>query len=204
MRLSKKPDKAKPPAEPEWVTSRLLPDALAAIEGEKRITVLDLGPGDASTVNFLAQYNARIHFLDLLDCPEVVHPPDELTLASAIKISQRNISLPRDVRFDVILFWDYLHYLQLPMLEAMSATLQSHLLKSTRGYAFGALHSDQQLDHSPFGIAGMDKLVPRPAQGQSGIKAYPQQRLSEHFLCMRIAKATLLREGRLELLMEAS
>ncbi|MEM9622971.1 MAG: hypothetical protein AAF993_15070 [Pseudomonadota bacterium] len=208
MRLSKKPAKtaeaAQPADKPETVNSRLLPEALTGLESEQRLAILDLGPGDAATVSFFSQFNARMFFLDLLDCEEIIDPPEDLSLADAIKICQRHIKLPHDVYFDVVLLWDYLHYLQVPMLEALSATLQSHLMRHARGYGFGALHGDQPLQRIRYGIAGAAALVSRPPEPHVPFKAYSQQRLNEHFLCMRIGKATLLQEGRLELLFEAN
>ncbi len=165
--------------------------------------MLDLGPGNAGTVNFLSQFNAKIVFLDILDCAELINAPEDLSLADAIRLCQQHIQLPADTRFDVLLLWDYLHHMNLTVLEGLSATLQNSLHRSTMGYGFGALHSNQTLDHLQYGLTAMDRLTQREANPPGTFTPHPQQRLSEHFLCMRIAKSTLLQGGRLEMLFEA-
>jgi len=71
MALPKSLAKNMPGPGDAYIASRLIGELFAGYEEEDRITVLDLGPGNAATVNFLSRYRSRIFFADLLDHP---HP----------------------------------------------------------------------------------------------------------------------------------
>lgn len=185
------------------VASRLLRELFAGFEPDDHITVLDLGPGNASTVAFLSQYRAKVYFADLLAHAPPVDSSDEVDTAEFSVWLQQQLALPANVQFDVCLMWDYLHYLDLPTLAALSSVLQPYLHRDTRGYAFGALHGKKPTDSNSYGIADLDNLAAVPMQNEPVYLPHSQQRLSEHFAALRIARGTLLREGRLELLLES-
>ena len=182
------------------VQSRLLPELFAGYEEGDPLTVLDLGTGSASTVAFLSRFRAKIFFADLLEHPMSLaagSEPNSLGLQQAIA---RQLALPDDIQIDVCLLWDYLHYIELPTLEALSTVLSPRLHRSSRGYGFGALHGHKPLDSNRYGIADRNHLIAQPEPNEPKYHAHSQQRLNEHFPAMRIRRGTLLREGRLELL----
>lgn len=192
-----------PSAKQVHTTSRLLPELLRGFEPGDRITVLDLGPGNASTVDFLARFKSRIYFADLTDNPVIaandMDTPHE-TLAGFI---QRQLSVPSGTQIDICLFWDYLHFIDLKTIDALSQVLQPLLHSNSRGYGFGALHGGRPEDVSLYGIADVDTLTSTTITSQPKYIAHSQQKLSEHLLSLRISRGTLLREGRLELLFES-
>lgn len=166
--------------------------------------MLDLGVGSASTVAFLSQFRARIFFADLLEHPTALQPgetPNTLGLQQAIA---RQLALPDGIMLDVCLLWDYLHYVELATLEALSAVLQPRLHRDSRGYGFGALHGHRPQDANRYGIADRENLIAHPQPEEPRYYAHSQQRLNEHFPAMHIRRGTLLREGRLELLFTTS
>ena len=114
----------------------------------------------------------------------------------------QQLGLSEDTRINVCLMWDYLHYLDLQTLEVLSAILQPQLAKGARGYGFGCLRGKQPDDTSHYGIANIEHLATQPVTQQSRYFAHSQQDLGEHFPALHISRATLLREGRLELLLE--
>ncbi len=205
MRRSKKP--AEPPAtdtERQLVSTRLLDEVFAGLEPVYRPTVLDLGPGDPNTVSYLSQFNARVFFLDLTDSPELFNAPDDISPADALALMEEHLYIPPDTLFDILLFWDYLHLLNQPMLEALATYLQPFIHPAARGYGFGTMRRTGNPSLNRYGIHSSDKLIPRPSlNADLPYHSHSQQKLAAHFLCMQISKATLLREGDLELLFTA-
>lgn len=197
-----------PPAkEPEGVTSRLLPRLLEAVESHERVNVLDAGSGAQSTVDFFASRNSRIHFVDLYRCDLVVNPPEELDVASACSAFEDYFRFPDDLRFDICLFWDTFHHMSLTALEGFSRALAAHLGPDTLGYGFGSIRSgavahelDTSASYHRYGVQDADHLLLRSAILPGRYHSHTQQQLDEHFPAMVIQKATLLQEGRLELL----
>ncbi|MGE0624820.1 MAG: hypothetical protein AB7I04_17550 [Pseudomonadales bacterium] len=198
-----------PRAEPDAVASRLLPMLLEGIENRGRIQVLDAGPGAQSTVDFFAGYNARIHFTDLLGCELLTDPPEAPDTRAAAEAFTRYLDLPDDLIFDVCLFWDTFHHIDLIALEGLSRALAPHVGPGTLGYGFGALHAgaragDPTLNsgrgHYRYGILRGTHLLLRPGESGTRYHAHTQQQITEHFAALTIQRATLLQEGRLELL----
>ena len=206
LRLSRKrasPSQTQAPTTPqvEQLNSRLLPEVFANFEPNDPIRVLDLGPGQADTLSFLTQFSAKVTFLDLsdLDWPDST---EEITPAQAITVCQQTISLPDQSKFDVVLFWDALHHLSAPLLEGLSARLFDHTHKGTLGFGFGSLQSDRLHKPANYSLIDQQHIKVRHNNDGQSFSAHSQQQLTEHFVCMHIAKATLLQEGKLELLFE--
>lgn len=196
-------------ARPQTVSSRLLPLLLEQIESRERIHVLDMGSGAQSTLNFFAGRNAAIHFVDLFSCELVVQPPDELSTADACELLVQYLRLPDGLTFDVCMFWDALHYLSLGALEGLSRALAPHLGPQSLGYGFGSLHSGARAEEPGwrpentgcrYGIEDGAHLRLTGVEREGRYHAHSQQQLDEFFPALSIQKATLLQEGRLELL----
>lgn len=194
---------------PATVASRLLPLLLEQIEQRPRINVLDLGSGSQSTLNFFIGRNAAIHFVDLFSAELVVSPPEEVNTADACAQLLQYLRLPDDLVFDVCMFWDALHYLSLPALEGLSRALAPHLGPGTLGYGFGSLASGARSEEPGwrpeakgyrYGIEDGAHLTLSEVEREGRYWAHTQQQLEEFFPALSIHKATLLQEGRLELL----
>ena len=204
MRLSRKPANSDFSARPDLsqggqvLASRLLPEVFEGHQPGDRLSVLDLGTGNAKTVQFLSQFQAKVHFVDLAEHAELLGQKD-LTAAQALTTCTQLLGLPSTARYDIVMLWDVVHYLSPGMLEALSSVLEPHTLKHTKGYGFGSLQSDRI--HQPFacGIVDEAQIVLEPSEGLPYC-AHSQQQMNQK--CMRIAKATLLQEGKLELLFE--
>ena len=203
-------------AERELITSGLLPSLLEGCEERDRTVVLDAGSGAQCTVEYFSKYNGRIHFVDLYSCellanvrkendPKETVPEEkvleEIDADSACEIFLDFLTLPQDVTFDICLLWDVLLYVDLPVLEGLSRALSPHIDRQTLGYAFGSHHATT-LDNSRYGISDESHLEVRSQGADSIGQYYPhsQQQLAEHFNCLAIQRATLLKGGRLELL----
>jgi hypothetical protein len=193
----------KPVAEhQELIASRLLPMLLEGIEEHDRLVVLDVGAGVQSTVDFFAPYNTHIHFVDLYSSPLLVSPPEEIDAETARRLFGEYLCLS-EVTFDVCLFWDALHRVDLPLLSGLSQALRPHLHRGTRGYAFGTLYGNT-LDHHSYGICDFEHLSARATDIKGRYFTHTQRLIDEHFTSFTIERTTLLRTGRLELLLGAN
>lgn len=177
-----------------------MPEVFGGFEPGQRLTVLDLGPGNTSTVNFLSQFACKIVFADLLDHPVIRNPPQDTDTATIAGFISRQIAMPEGSQVDICLLWDYLHYIDLTTVEALSSVIHPWLHADSKGYGFGALHGTRPSDTNEYGIHAIDALAARPSAEQTAYFAHSQQRLNEHFGALKIMRGTLLREGRLELL----
>lgn len=195
------------------VTTRLLTEVFAGIEPGEPLVVVDLGPGCASTLNFLSQYRAKVFFADLPSCLPLRSSQENFAAYDTdylVEFTKQHIGLAADTQIDICLFWDFLHYLELDRLPILAQALGDHMHRGTRAHGFGALHTDQPTDHCQYGIADLEHLQPLPMDSGSSDEAshrhhtHSQMQIAEHLTCLRIARGTLLREGRLEILFEAS
>ena len=186
----------------ELIVSRLLPMLLEGVEEHDRLVVLDVGAGVQSTVDFFGQYNTHIHFVDLYSSPLLVAPPEEIDAETACRLFREYLCLS-EVTFDICLFWDALHRVDLVLLQGLSLALRPHLHRGTRGFAFGTLYGNT-LDHHSYGICDFEHLAARATDSKGRFFAHTQKLIDEHFASFVIERATLLRTGRLELLLGAN
>ena len=184
----------------ETISSRLLPMILERLDDEDRIVVLDSGSGSQSTLDFFSGLPTQLHFVDLFAAEVVTNPPEELTEAGAADAFTAHLDLPADIVFDVCLFWDVLQHLEPVQIRGLSRALAPHLSGQTLGYGFGTLHG-QDPGNFRYGIQDRSHLTARPISRTTGYRGYSQQQLDENFSCLGSQRATLLQEGRLELLL---
>ena len=191
----------------DLVSSLLLPTVFEGYEPAEPLTVLDVGSGKSSTLNFLTQYHTHVVFCDLF-AQETTTADADATDAErenyALEVLQKALEETAINKIDVCLFWDYLHHLDRPSLRAFSAALGPYLSRDSRGYAFGAPHTHTPLDQNEYSIHDVRHLARKPSPTSRAAGAHSQKVLSEHFGAFTIIKGTLLREGRLELYLEAN
>lgn len=198
----------------QGVATRLLGEALSGFEERcEKLTVVDLGPGDANTVNFFSQLDCPVSLV-FTDCSDVLadiqpaedgQTPEFLDIVKALR---EGMALPLDhdqpKPIDVLLVWDYLHLFDLQALEALSTVLQPHVHSDTRGFGFGTLHNHQALPRQHYGILGADQLSIKADEAATLPHCHSQQTLNEYFLCLKISRGTLLQQGILELYFSAA
>lgn len=194
----------------EAVSSRLLPMLLASLEPRRHINVLDVSGGAQSTLNFFQDLNAKIHFVDLFSSGLLLDPPEEISAPDARRLFRDYLDVPSDVVFDVCLFWDAFHHMDLNVLQGFSLALTPHIDHRSLGYGFGALYSGAKAEegmpvvpseHYRYGILDESHLALQPAELTGHYFSHSQQQISEHFAALTIRRATLLRDSRLELLL---
>ena len=184
----------------QTLSSQLIANVFEPWESCTGLRVLDFGGGAQATLEFLARYQPRVYFADLLAEPDpaICDPhADEYTLSEGL---QSALALPRGLQFDVILFWDFMHYLPPNALQALSAVLYPHVHVRTRGYGFGALRSASLMHRQLFSIVDDHTLRVEAHHNDAPFYGHTQQLLNERFGALNPVRATLLKEGRLELL----
>ena len=189
------------------VTSRLLPQVFANIDQRKSIQVLDLGGGSAQTVAFFSSLPAksRIIFADTLELVDVrlnTLEDEEVDFSQAVEAWRQHLGLSPADKIDYLLLWDYLHYFKPAAVEALSSALLPHIHQETKGYGFGSLHSDMPMPGGTYALDTEETLLIKQSP-EPLLYSHSQQVIADHFMCMRISRGTLLREGHLELLFEA-
>ena len=194
------------------VPSRLLTQLLEHLEDrDEDLCVLDLGPGTPGSVDFFASLPCRTKLTfvdadavleDMQSREAALEEGESLDFTTLLDVWAKALELPLKQDIDLLLLWDHPHKFPLLAIEALSSALQPHIHKGTAGYAFGTLHSDQPMQPYRYSIHDATSVAMRPLENDALPYSHSQQALAENFVCMRIARGTLLREGHLELLLE--
>lgn len=192
---------------PKRLTSRLLPQLFEGIEDKESVSVLDLGGGTPATLAFFSNLEvpARVIFGDVITQSQNFKPEGGEAAVNFDSVVQRwrdYLDLDAADQVDYLLIWDFLHYFEPPVIEALSYALQPHLHRSTKAYGFGTLRSDRPLNGSRCAVSDATSLNMTPSKEPLPF-SHSQQVISENFVCLQITRATLLQEGHLELLFEA-
>ncbi len=192
---------------PKRLTSRLLPQLFDGIEDKQNVSVLDLGGGTPSTLAFFSNLDvpARVIFGDVMTERHNFQPEgDEVAtnFDSAVQRWRDYLDLDTADQIDYLLVWDFLHYFEPRVVEALSYALQPHVHRSTKAYGFGTLRSDSPLNGSRCAVSDAASLNMMPLPEPLPF-SHSQQVIAENFVCLQITRATLLQEGHLELLFEA-
>ncbi|NKC00600.1 MAG: hypothetical protein GKR90_19200 [Pseudomonadales bacterium] len=200
-------EKASTADAPQLVKSRLLPQLFAGLNDRAHISVLDLGAGSAATLSFFGQLEtpAKITFADALDLTGQLRPATDdepFDFSQTVQIWQSHLALQSGDQIDYLLMWDYLHYFEPSVIEALSSALQPYVHRESRGYGFGSLHSDKPIRGGVYAIGDEESVAITPDPAPLPF-AHSQQVIADNFVCMQITRGTLLQEGHLELLFEA-
>lgn len=190
--------------------TQLLPVLLDRFEAEQPLTVLDVGQGVGDTVRFFSRFRCRLHFAGLYDLVEQSDPPEDQADAYFDDLFIRGFRFPADTRFDVCLLWDFLNYLPVPAVGAFSAALRPYLHRGTLAHGFGSFKANAPAlsvttsEPHLYGVGDVDRLTVRPRPGGRA-PAYPHSRrvLADSLTCFEIGRGTLLKDGTMELLLEA-
>ncbi len=191
--------------------TQLLPLLLERLEDGQPLTVLDVGQGVGDTVRFFSRYPCRLHFAGLFDVIEQAEPPDEDPDSYFDDLLVRACRFPSGTRFDICLLWDFLDYLPVPALRSFSAALRPYLHSGSLGHGFGTFKASTQFvpgtGHDGallYGVADLGRLSARPRPGGLPARfAHSRQVLTEALGCFEIVRGTLLKQGTMELLLEA-
>jgi SAM-dependent methyltransferase len=189
----------------------LLPLLLERFDPEQPLTVLDVGNGVAETVEFFSRYRCRLHFTSFIDDLDLTALPEEGVEDYLDDTFAKLCNFPPDTRFDVCLLWDFLNYLPVPALRSFSRVLRPYLHRQSHGHGFGSFKANAPAmartssdTAVQYGVYDVDKFLVRP-RPEGTPPGYPHSRavLADSLACFEIVRGTLLKEGTMELLLQA-
>jgi len=184
-------------------TSKLLPGLFEHIDQDRRISVLNIGPALAETVDFLSTYRCKLYIADLFS--ELPFAVDEEAQDSLAQQFSSSLMLPANCQIDLCLFWDIFNYLTPPAIAALEEVLAPHLQPTTQAHAFTVHKVKSPQGNQLYSIASTDSVVVRKrTQALSFYTPHGQGALKNMLKRFRVDRSVLLGDGRLELLLRAA
>jgi len=183
----------------------LFPTLFKRIKLDRRLSVLEIGPALPETIEFFSQFRCRLHFAAMYTDPVLEMQSGEYTEADLAEHIERSFGFPKDTRFDLCLFWDFLNYLDDKALRAFNTALRPYLYKSTRAHAFTVRTLNTKFANQLYGIEQAHMFSIRPRSGKQARTTPHTQAILVNLLSnFDIDQGMLLPDGRLEVLMTAS
>jgi len=184
--------------------SQLLPLLLGQLDIGRQITVLEVGRARPDTVDFFSQFKCRIHFADLYSAELLSNPPEEISQQQLQKEFRTLFNFPTGTWLNLILFWDFLNYLDTNLLKAFCSAINPYLQQGTLGHGFGMRNAATSLANQEYGIHDLESFnVTRRDTAQLPYFPLPQAKLQEGLSCFTIDRGMLLPDGRQEMLLSA-
>jgi len=190
------------------LNSKLFAEMIERLGLNRPLRILDFGPASSQTLEFFSGSPCKLFFADLYSEPLVLqqqrpdpeNPPSEAALVQAFG---EFLHFPHGTRFDLILFWDVLNFIDAPSVRALGMTLVPFLHRATLGHGFGVLNSKTRLTPMRYSIAEADTLSCRPREDQlQALYPHPQAELERTLVCLEVSRRVLLGDGRLEVLLQ--
>ena len=183
----------------------LLPALIKRINPDRRLSVLEIGPALPETVEFFSQYKCRLHFAAMYTDPILQLQSGEYTEAELVDHLEQTFDFPKNTRFDICMFWDFLNYLDDKALRAFNTAIRPYLHKSTRAHAFTVRTLNTSFSNQQYGIEQAHMFSIRPRAGKQARTTPHTQAILVNLLShFDIDQGMLLPDGRLEILMTAS
>ena len=183
----------------------LFPALIKRINPDRRLSVLEIGPALPETVEFFSQYKCRLHFAAMYTDPILQLQSGEYTEAELVDHLEQTFDFPKNTRFDICMFWDFLNYLDDKALRAFNTAIRPYLHKSTRAHAFTVRTLNTSFSNQQYGIEQAHMFSIRPRAGKQARTTPHTQAILVNLLShFDIDQGMLLPDGRLEILMTAS
>jgi hypothetical protein len=183
--------------------SKLFPSLFRLRDVNRRLTVLEIGPALPETVNFFSQFKCRLNFVDLFNEPFVRDQQGQLSETELRHAFEGLLRFPAETRFDLVLLWDFLCYLDDPALKAFNAALRPWVGAGTRAHGFGAHHMAIRLENLQFGVQDEETFCVRKRHAEE-IPHHPHSQIEMHEMltCFDFERGLLLPNGKLEMLLK--
>jgi hypothetical protein len=123
--------------------SLAFPALVERFDEGRKYQILDLGPAYGRNVEFFSQFSCKLYVADLYrtlrSYPSV--PTDEEDSRLSLVFGEL-LPYPEDTRFDLVLTWDLLNYLESEQIEALGRRLASFSKAGTMVLAMIAIHPE--------------------------------------------------------------
>ncbi len=181
--------------------SKVLPHLFDQL-GNDCLTVLEIGRALPETVRFFSSMRCRIHVADMFAELRDGKLNDSVPGKPLERQFQELLALPAGTQLDVVLLWDFPHYLDEKQLRAFSRALWPWLHADTRAYVFGVHSAATPVLNREYGILDSQTISIRPRSGDAlPCSPHPQSFLNEWLTCLSVSKGILLPDGKVESLM---
>ncbi len=139
------------------------------IKNSDRNQVLELGPMSKGSFQLFSELSCKIHVEDLSSClKEHILTGKSL---SDFKVEDNLIDYKKDEKFDVILAWDLLNYLDLYEIKKLFAVLRPHCKPNTLLYMLR--YVEKNIPKMPRDIHVKDKYLLELSDGDFAVRPLP-------------------------------
>jgi hypothetical protein len=177
-------------------SSPLFQSLIERMDQDSRYEILDLGPATPENIDFFGRSHCRLNIADCLT-DLVTLPFGEDTSDTQLQARVRGMLPPHaDRRFDIVLAWDVLNYLDQSVLRALVRDLADSIDHRTQLHAY--VYPRQSMPERPsrFRIYADGRLVIQPGgPGQRPSPCYLQPQLEKLMPALVVQRSVLLKNG---------
>jgi hypothetical protein len=183
--------------------SKLFPGLFRLVDVNHRLTVMEIGPALAETVNYFSEFKCRLHFVDLYNEPFVREEQATLSEKELRHAFEEQFRFPQGTKIDICLFWDFLCYLDDSALRAFNSALRPWIHPGTRAHGYGVHHLAIRLENIQYGVLQKDLLSIRN-RSSAQLPYHPHSQIEMHDMlnCFDFERGLLLSDGKLEMLLK--
>ena len=183
--------------------SKLFPGLFRLVDVNHRLTVMEIGPALAETVNYFSEFKCRLHFVDLYNEPFVREDQARLSEKELRHAFEEQFRFPQGTKIDICLFWDFLCYLDDSALRAFNSALRPWIHPGTRAHGYGVHHLAIRLENIQYGVLKKDQLSIRN-RSSAQLPYHPHSQIEMHDMlnCFDFERGLLLSDGKLEMLLK--
>ncbi len=165
--------------------------------------VLELGPAFGANVEFLSRFSSKICIEDLYQTLASLDPSFNGDQSTFCPVYEALLPYREDTRFDVILMWDLLDYLDGHNIRRLIRHLRRFCHRGTLLYALVSTRPKIPASPTHFKIVEKDKLIYQSTSTEERVcPRYRQGGLLEFLRSFRVERSYLLRNGVQEYLFE--
>lgn len=185
--------------------SKLLPMLFESLDTGKKLTILDVGRAKPETLEFFSRLHCKIHVADLYSELQGGQLGRDTTGRTLQRQFQDLFRFEPGTLLDLVLLWDFPHYLDEKQLRAFSGALWPWLHTESRAHGFGVHSAATILLNREYGILDEQTLsVRQRTTEQLKYNPHPQSFMSEWLTSFTVTNGVLLPDGKVETLMRAT
>ena len=180
-------------------SSRLLPLVFEGFSADDPLSVLDAGDASPETVAFFGRIQCRLHVADLYTHTAFLGDASPETTNWSEVAEALGDSNAR--QFDILLFWDFLNFLDGPRLRSFSEVILPYVHKGSRAHAILAFSSANSVPRSRYSIKDVDQILVEDEEESLIPHVTSRREIERHLPWLTVSKSVLWRDNRLELVM---
>jgi hypothetical protein len=177
-------------------SSPLFHSLVERMDEDSRYEILDLGPATPENIAFFGRYHCRLNIADCLTDLVALHKDEEDVEAQLGERVRSMLPPHADRRFDIVLAWDVLNYLDKAVLRALIEDLSGSIDHNTQLHAY--VYPRQSMPERPsrFRIFPDGSLAITPgAPAERPSPCYLQPELEKLMPGLTVQRSVLLKNG---------